>query len=359
MAAQVGGKQQTIPSQLTQQPQLLASLLLSSTSEIYHIMRSGLYLAFAMPSLSFNPDKDIPSLAGKVILVTGGTAGLGKETVLSFAGHEPAHIFFTGRSQPSADKVIEEAKAKHPGTPVTFVKCDLASFASVKEAAKTILSQTDRLDIAMMNAGVMALPPGLTKEGYEIQFGTNHMGHALLLTLLTPLLETTASKPDADVRVVWNTSLGYQGHTAGGIHFDKLKTTQCDIPPMGLMAKWFRYGQSKLANLLYARAYAKHHPNITSVSIHPGVSATGLVTGLGLFDRMFVYGTNIATMIPAEQCARNQQWAATAPKGKVVSGKYYEPVGAEKVPVREGSNDELAEKLYEWTEKELEGWSLE
>ena len=149
----------------------------------------------------------------------------------------------------------------------------------------------------------MATPEGLTKDGYEVQFGTNHMGHALLIKLLTPLLESTAKKT-GDVRIVWNTSLGHQAHPTGGIQFDKVKTTQGDI--FFILGRWLRYGQSKLANLLYAREFAKRHPSIVSVSIHPGVSATGLVTSLGLFDRWFVWFTNIGKMITPEQCAWNQ-----------------------------------------------------
>ncbi|KAK3658062.1 hypothetical protein LTR56_000729 [Elasticomyces elasticus] len=319
------------------------------------------------PKLVFDPVKDIPSLSGKVILVTGGTAGLGRETVLSFAAHTPAHIFFTGRSQSSADSLVKEAKSKFPEAPVTFVQCDLASLESVQKAAKSILEQTDRLDIGMLNAGVMALPPGLTKDVSPflrpMAIGTadcsqNHIGHALLVKLLTPLLESTA-KRTSDVRLVWNTSLGYKGHLKGGIFFDKLKTTQSNITPA--LAHWMRYGQSKLANLVYSRAYANKHPSITSVSIHPGVSATGLVTSLSFANRMFVYATNINNMISAEECAWNQEWAATAPLGtgkrEVQSGKYYEPVGIEMEPTGEGKNDELAEKLWNWTQDELASYN--
>ena len=312
-----------------------------------------------MPKPIFDAAKDTPDLAGKTVLVTGGTAGLGYETALSFAGHNPGKIFFTGRSQPSADKLIKEVNSEYPNVPITFIKCDLASLESVRNAAKEIVSKTDRVDIVMANAGIMALPHGVTKDGYEIQFGTNHMGHALLIKLLTPLMESTAEKT-GDVRLVWNTSLGYGGHPSGGIKFDKVKTPQADISPV--MGRWVRYGQSKLANLLYAREYAKRNPSITSVSIHPGVSATGLVTSLGCFDRYFVSVTNIGKMLTAEQCAWNQQWAATAPLGKgsrqVESGTYYEPVGIKGKLMRDGGNDELAGKLWDWTQKELEGYQL-
>ena len=229
----------------------------------------------------------------------------------------------------------------------------------MQDAARELVSKTNRLDVVIANAGVMALPPGQTTDGYEVQFGTNHMGHALLVKLLTPLLEATA-KRTGDARIVWLTSLGYGGHPFGGIVFDKLKTPQSDIFPIA--GDWVRYSQSKLANLLYARAYSKHHPSISSISVHPGVSATGLVTSLGFMQRLLVYVTNIGNMLTPEQCAWNQQWAATAPLGKgdrqVESGMYYEPVGIKGSLKRESGNDELAEKLWDWTQKELEAYSL-
>ncbi|EMC94066.1 hypothetical protein BAUCODRAFT_36537 [Baudoinia panamericana UAMH 10762] len=311
------------------------------------------------PKMHFNPSTEIPSLEGKVILVTGGTAGLGRETILSFAAHQPAHIFFTGRSQSSANSLIEAVRTTQPRTPVTFIPCDLASLAAVQKAAKDVLSQTDRLDIVMLNAGVMALPPGQTKDGYEIQFGTNHVGHALLAKLLTPTMEATA-KRTGDVRLIWNTSTAYNMHFGEGIHFDKLKTDGRAISPVGL--GWVLYGQSKLANLVYARAYAKHHPSITSVAIHPGVSPTGLVTSLSFAQRMFIYVVNFGLIITPEQCAWNQQWAATAPKGtgerQVESGRYYEPLGVKMTPRFKASNDALAEKLWDWTQTELEGYTV-
>lgn len=223
---------------------------------------------------------------------------------------------------------------------------------------KQLLSKTDRIDILMANAGVMALPHGQTKDGYEIQFGTNHMGHALLVKLVVPVMDATA-KTTNDVRVIWNASLGCGLHPKEGILFDKVKTSQNDISPVG--GAWMRYGQSKLANLLYARSFAKHNPTITSVSIHPGVSATGLVTSLCILDRLLVYVTNIGNMLSPEQCAWNQQWAATAPVGKgfrqLESGCYYEPVGVKGKLRGEAANDELTEKLWVWTQKKLEGYS--
>lgn len=307
--------------------------------------------------LDFDPDRDIPRLTGKVILITGGTAGLGRETLLSLAAHNPSRILFTGRSQSSADEVLQEIRTRDLSVSVSFVPCNLASLNHVCDAAHNILAQTDRLDLAFMNAGIMAVPPGLTDDGYEIQFGTNHLGHALLVKLLTPLLETTA-KTTGDVRVIWTTSQGYAGHLRGGIVFDRLKTDMHDY----LLAPWQLYGQSKLANMVYAKAYNRHNPDILSVAIHPGVAYTGLVTRLSWVSRMFTYVSTWRVRISAEQCAWNQQWAATARrgdgKGEVRSGVYYEPVGVETKVIRRGGDDELGERLWEWTEKELQRYQL-
>jgi NAD(P)-dependent dehydrogenase (short-subunit alcohol dehydrogenase family) len=125
----------------------------------------------------------------------------------------------------------------------------------------------------------MAIPTGLTKDGYEIQFGTNHLGHALLIKLLLPTLQRTAdeTKGGADPRIVLLASKGMTLHPTGGIVFDELRTTQENLA----FAHWRLYGQSKLANILYAAELARRLPQITSVSVHPGVMMTGLVTGLG------------------------------------------------------------------------------
>lgn len=309
-----------------------------------------------MPQLQFDPKKDIPNLDGKVILVTGGTAGLGYESVLSLAAHHPAQIFFTGRSRPSADKLLSAVREQKNETKVTFVPCDQSSLASVRETAQSITSQTSRLDVVIANAGVMALPPGQTEDGYETQFGINHVGHALLVELLLPLLDQTASKT-SDARVIWLTSQGYAFHPRGGIRFEDVQTSQSNIVPWSsFFGAWFRYGQAKLANLLYARAFAAHHPTITSISIHPGISITGLVSNLPWTHRVFIWITTTGQRIPPSQCAWHMQWAATCPKERLESGKYYEPIGEEGKLSGESRNDELAEKLYQWTQRELEGW---
>ncbi|KAF7116509.1 hypothetical protein CNMCM5793_004797 [Aspergillus hiratsukae] len=306
----------------------------------------------------FSPDR-IPDLSGKAIVVTGGTAGLGAATVLYLAKHSqpPAHIYISGRNASRADDLIKQVRDSGSNTRVSFLPCDLASLASVKEAAEAVLRQEPRLDILICNAGIMAQPPGLTKDGYEVQFGTNHLGHALLIRKCLPLLQRTAEEqlhPEsgADARIIILTSLGYRMHPSSGIDFSTLNTVQ-SFSAFGF-ASWIRYGQSKLANILYARELARRFPAITTVSVHPGVVSTGLVEKQSWGNRAFIYATNMGKLLTPEQGAYNQLWAATAAKEDLVNGGLYKPVGVLSSKLdRAASDDALARRLWEWTDEAL------
>ena len=217
---------------------------------------------------TFNPDTDIPSLKDKVVLVTGGNAGLGKESVLQLAKHQPREIFLAARTSSKAEAAIAEIKEAVPDCRLTHLHLDLTSFASIKKAADEFVSRSDRLDILLNNAGIMAMPYSTTQEGYEIQFGTNHLGHALLTKLLLPTLLKTAEEPDADVRVINVSSEGHQLAPGPGIVYDQAELEN--------WSTWRRYGQSKLANIYHARELATRYPTITATSLHPGVIITDL-----------------------------------------------------------------------------------
>ncbi|KAL4783694.1 retinol dehydrogenase 11 [Aspergillus varians] len=304
-----------------------------------------------MPQSTFNPTTDMPDMSGKVILITGGTAGLGAETTRQLAKKSPAHIYISGRKVAAADKIIQEIQEAGNTAPVTFLPCDLASLDSVKQAADSFLARESRLDILMCNAGIMATPPGLTADGYEIQFGTNHLGHALLIRKLLPLLTATAAMGEGqDVRVIQLTSLGFKLHPGAGIVFDAVRTTQ----EFSAFGGWIRYGQSKLANLLYAKELARRYPALTSISLTPGVVNTGLVDNLGCVNRAFVWVTNLGQVMGPEEGAHNQLWAATTSKEKLENGKFYEPVGVLSTKLDAASKDEaLAKRLWEWTDEAL------
>ncbi|KAK5043295.1 hypothetical protein LTR13_001066 [Exophiala sideris] len=302
--------------------------------------------------VSFNPSKDIPSLQGKVILVTGGNIGLGRASILEFSRHNPAQIWLAARNLDKARVTADEIKQHVPGAPIKLLELDLTSFESVKKAAKTFRAESDRLDILMCNAGIMMAPPGVTKEGYEIQFGTNHMGHALLTRLLLPVLEKTAAHGDADVRVVSMSSYGHSSAPKEGIVFGSLKT------PAETMGSLERYGQSKLANILWARELARRYPQFTVAAVHPGVVNTNLLSGAtdAPFWARMLFGTmrKVGFIASAETGVKKQLWAAVA--SDVRSGQYHEPVGVSGKGSAKATDDELAKRLWEWTEKELDGY---
>lgn len=194
----------------------------------------------------------------------------------------------------------------------------------------------------------MGCPPKQTKEGYEVQIGTNHVGHALLLKLLTPLLLRTATSHP--VRVVSLASSAWKYAGPEKIQFETLKSLEGVSPVQ-------RYVQSKTANMLYAQEFAKHYPQLTTVSIDPGEVDTQLFTREPGDDQMRHLQTVVAPakVRPVEEGVKNQLWAATA-EG-VVSGSHYEPVG---VSERSGLvlDTELAGKVWEWTQKELDGQEI-
>ncbi|KAL2015674.1 hypothetical protein VTK56DRAFT_5031 [Thermocarpiscus australiensis] len=309
-------------------------------------------MLFGGKSVPFEPERDIPALTDKIILVTGANAGLGKQAVLEYARHRPRLIWLAARSVQKANAAADEIRRQIPDAPIQVLELDLGSFASVKQAAATVLSTSTRLDILMLNAGIMAVPPGITADGYEIQFGTNHMGHALLTKLLLPLLTQTAAGADADVRVVSLSSDGHRFASKPGIDFASLKTPADGLGPMGC------YFQSKLANVLWARQLAREQPRLTVAAVHPGtVRGTQLVSnaaGAPAVVRLLMRaaaGFKLAT--PVERGVRNQLWASVA--RAVKSGEYYEPVGVAGQASAFGTDDALARRLWEWTEKELEG----
>lgn len=274
------------------------------------------------------------------------------------AQHNPSKIYCAARTEEKALKTIQELKEQQPNAAIEFLKLDLTDLKSVQEAARTFTAKESRLDILFLNAGIMATPPGQTKEGYEIQFGTNHVGHALLTKLLLPTLLKTAEQPGADVRTIWLSSRGHMLPPSPPIVFDKVKTDMADY------FTWKRYGQSKLSNLLYASQMAKHYPQITSVALHPGMVDTPLYQAF--FGNSWLIQKGMAAAkavlrgiyLSVEDGARNQIWAATAPKDQLTNGAYYDPVGIEGQRSAASRDEKLGEELWNWTEKELAGYTL-
>ncbi|KAF4967692.1 hypothetical protein FSARC_4752 [Fusarium sarcochroum] len=296
----------------------------------------------------FNPSKDIPSLTNKVILITGANTGLGKATAIELAKHSPAHVYLTSRNSTKGNTALDEVKlAASEGTKASLLELDLTNFASIKAAAAEFLKREDKLDVLLLNAAVMGAPPSLTKDGYEMHIGTNHLGHALLLKLLKPALEKS---PDA--RVVHLSSTGFRHVGPAGIEFETLKSAKSETSlPL-------RYAQSKLACLLYARETAKRYTGFKNIAINPGEVDTDLFTREAGDDHMrhlqeHVVGTLV---VPISEGVKNHLWAVTTPE--IENGEFYEPVGKTGGLEGHGLDDEMAKKLWEWTEEQLNDQSL-
>jgi NAD(P)-dependent dehydrogenase (short-subunit alcohol dehydrogenase family) len=253
---------------------------------------------------------------------------------------------------------MSEIKAKHPTASLSFIKMDLSSLRAVKESIEEGFKH-DRLDVLMNNAGIIAKPAVLSTDGYEIQFATNHLGHAMLTKQLLPVLLKTAREPDSDVRVISNTSAGYEFHRAikGGISFAELDVG--GTMSRTVLGAWIRYGQSKLANILFAKELSRRHPELTSVIIHPGLVKTPMNTEMAGLSKFFV---NVTSRLSGEnwlaphQGVLNQLWCAVgAEKEALKNGGYYTPVGVDSTEklTAEARDEVLAARLWDWTENVL------
>ncbi|KAK3688346.1 hypothetical protein B0T22DRAFT_379600 [Podospora appendiculata] len=297
---------------------------------------------------TFDPASDMPSLAGKIILITGGAGDLGREVAIRFARRNPARIYIA--DLPRADQgasVLRDLQTQAPHARFRFLELDLGSFASVQTAAARFRAAEDRLDICVLNAGVMRILPGTTADGYELAFGVNYLGHALLVKLLLPTILRTAAERFADVRVVVVASAGHRMAPHGGIQFEKLATPCEDL-------KYYqRYGQSKVACIGFARELARAYPQLRVAAVHPGRIVTGMAHRLREESLLLRLTAPLAPLFCTSVAAgaRNHLWAATS--RDVVSGAYYEPVG---VPDRESDvarDMSLSGRLWEWTADEL------
>ncbi|TKS73423.1 Retinol dehydrogenase 13 [Collichthys lucidus] len=220
-------------------------------------------------------------LDGKTVLITGGNTGIGKETAVDLARRDfnclifilelykicccasGARVILACRDMDRANKAAEDVRKESGNDNVIVKKLDLASLQSVRQLAKDVLANEERLDVLINNAGVMSCPKWLTEDGFEMQFGVNHLGHFLLTNCLLDLL-----KKSSPSRIVNVSSLA---HEKGQIYFDDINLEK-DYDP------WKSYRQSKLANVLFTRELANRlqGTGVTTYSLHPGVIRTEL-----------------------------------------------------------------------------------
>jgi NAD(P)-dependent dehydrogenase (short-subunit alcohol dehydrogenase family) len=255
---------------------------------------------------------NIPDQKGRVAVITGANTGLGYETAAALAARG-AHVVLAVRNLEKGKEAAARIGSATPGAQVSLQELDLTSLDSVRAAAAQLRSDYDRIDLLINNAGVMYTPKSSTQDGFEMQFGTNHLGHFALTGLL---LETLL--PVDGSRVVTVSSLGHRIRAA--IHFDDLQWERS----YGRVAA---YGQSKLANLLFTyelqRRLASRGTTV-AVAAHPGGSKTELTRNL---PRLLVAATPVIEPLfqEADLGALPTLRAATDPG--VLGGQYFGPDG--------------------------------
>ncbi len=265
----------------------------------------------------------MPDQTGRTVVITGANSGLGLRSAEALA-RRGAAVILACRSPERAEAARAQVAAAATGADPTVVALDLADLASVRKAAVEIDASVDRVDVLMNNAGVMALPLQRTADGFEMQFGTNHLGHFALTGLLLPALGRAGAP-----RVITTSS---NMHRRGDGRWDD---PNAELRPY---ERWAAYGRSKLANLLFARELGRRATEagapLVSAAAHPGYASTHLAqstarqTGGWLVSRIATAAVTIGDALVAQSDAAGalpQLYAATAPD--VSSGDYFGPSG--------------------------------
>jgi NAD(P)-dependent dehydrogenase (short-subunit alcohol dehydrogenase family) len=256
---------------------------------------------------------DIPDQTGRVAVVTGSNTGLGYETAAALAEHG-AHVVLAVRNLDKGKDAATLISRRSPNASVALQELDLTSLDSIRAAADQLRSDHDRIDLLINNAGVMWTPKSTTKDGFELQFGTNHLGHFAFTGLLLDRL-----LPVAGSRIVTVSSMGHR--ILADIHFDDLQWEHS-------YNRVAAYGQAKLANLLFTyelqRRLASHGTTIAAAA-HPGGSNTELTRNLPPLVQPATYRRFGLIAQDAAMGALPQLRAATDPA--VLGGQYYGPDG--------------------------------
>lgn len=272
-----------------------------------------------------------PRLDGKVCLITGATGGIGLEAA-KVLGRRGATVVLVGRDPGRTEAAVSAVREAAPGAKVDWIRADLTSLKSVREAAGTFRARYPRLDVLLNNAGLIIDRREVTEDGLEATMATNHYAPFLLTHLLLDMLKASAPS-----RVI---NVSSEAHRVGGFDFSDL---QCERRYDAFRV----YGTSKLANILFTRALAKRleGTGVTANSLHPGMVRTGFGHNTkGFFRQLVKLGSPF--MISAEKGARTSIYLASSPEVEAVTGQYFIRSRPRK-PSSAARSDELAERLWQ------------
>jgi len=276
---------------------------------------------------------------GKTFLITGGNTGIGKATAIGLA-RTGAQVVFTSRSREKGERALADIRRESGNQNVACMHLDLASLASIREFAAGFLAKYPRLDVLVLNAGLMVGSRSETADGFEMTFGVNHLGHFALTGLLLGRL-----KESSPARIVVVSSDAHRA-ARGGLDFD-------DLQARTGYAMWPAYGRSKLANLLFTLELAERlqGSGVTVNAVHPGVVRTEFA---GKDDVGKLFGALVKLsglfMLSPEQGAQTTLYVATSPEVDNVSGRYFVK-SQRKQPRKAALNREAARQLWQLSEQ--------
>ena len=259
---------------------------------------------------------DLPEQTGRVVVITGANSGLGYESARAYA-RKGAQVVMAVRDVKRGETARARILQSVPQANITVMELDLASLASIHSFADSFNRKYDRLDILHNNAGIMAIPRSQTKDGFETQFGVNHLGHFALTGLLLPIILATPGS-----RIVTTSS---SAHTFGRINF-------ADLQSQHRYGRWRAYGQSKIANILFTlelqRKLVASGSTTLSLVAHPGYASTGLqgtsaTTSNAFIEKLMYSVMNASVAQSGAMGALPQLYAATMPD--VQGGEFYGP----------------------------------
>ena len=316
----------------------------------------GWVCRYTSPAFSFD---DIPSLAGKVVIITGGNSGIGKVSARELY-RKGAKVVITARNITLGNAAVQDI-VKHvaaaassnnstSASSVGSIECmelNLMSFKNVRTFAKKFKGSYKKIDVLILNAGIMMPEFTLSEDGYESQIQTNHLGHFLLVKLLEPHIKKSST------RIVTVSSTAHEGSYPGGIVVESF-TNGSRYNPV------YAYGQSKLANVLFSQELAERYngTGVTSNSLHPGLVHTELSRHveerirksvlLSLLMPLFALVATAAMGV--ESGSLTTLYVATAPQLAKVSGKYFYPIAVE-YPLAPTATAALQKELWATSEK--------
>ncbi|KAJ7504325.1 hypothetical protein B0H11DRAFT_2349868, partial [Mycena galericulata] len=308
-------------------------------------------MALDILSQSFPPKtkftaEDVPDLAGKVCIVTGGNSGVGKETIRVLLTHN-AKVYMASRSQSKAEAAIKELK-EQTGKEALFLRLDLGDLKTIKTSAAEFLEREPELNVLFNNGGVM-MPPieDRTSDGYDLQFGTNVLGPFYFTKLLLPALIAGAkSSPDGKARVV-NTSSGM--HLMNKLHFKVIQ----DDNKRKKAGTQLLYSLSKFGFVTYSAELARRYgtEGLVVTSLHPGVIKTDLhrhmtgALGSSIMEKTVLHDVSYGAL--------TQLYAGTTVQGAELNGKYLIPWARIGKPHPGTQDPRLGSELWNWMEEQV------